>query len=186
MKCIKKPILINRENPLPEGYKVTAQKISKDYEMNKNAACCAIRMINAAKCDGINLIIISAYRSADYQKKLFDEDISKYMSQGMSYKRAVKKTSESLAFPGESEHNSGLAVDLLSDEWNELTEEFENTKAFRWLDKSAYKFGFVLRYPRGKQNITGIIFEPWHYRYVGGYWAKVLKESGKVLEELYS
>ncbi len=153
--------------------------------MQEQAACCAVKMLEAAKADGVKINIISAYRSTEYQKKLFDEDVSKYMAQGLSFEEAFKKTSQSLALPGRSEHNSGLAIDLLSDEWNDLTEGFENTAAFNWLDKNAYKYGFILRYPRGKEDITGIIYEPWHYRYVGRGWAKHLKKSGKVLEELY-
>ena len=84
----------------------------------------------------------------------------------------------------QSEHNAGLAADISSMDWKgEITESFENTKEFEWLDKNAHKFGFILRYPRGKEHITGITYEPWHYRYVGRRHAECMKRMGVTLEE---
>ena len=179
-----KLMLINKDHPLPENYKPCLTDLMEGYQLERKTACAMKEMICAALKDGIHLRIFSAYRSISYQQGLFNEDIQRYMKQGMSYEDAFNKTAQSIAVPGQSEHNAGLAADISTMDWKgEINPEFENTEEFRWLDKNAAKFGFILRYPKGKEHITSITYEPWHYRYVGRVLAERMKRMGLTLEE---
>ena len=143
-------------------------------EMRTDAANALENMFNDAKNDGINLIAISGYRSYDYQKVVYDRSVA---TEGQEY------TNNYVAIPGTSEHQTGLVMDLLSDEYSSLDEGFENTMAFQWLMKNMSNYGFILRYPRGKEDITGYDYEPWHLRYVGVNAAKEIMSKGITLEE---
>lgn len=175
--------LVNQSHPLPQDFKVETKAVSGTYVMDKRAADYMISMLADAKKAGVKLQVISTYRSVDYQRKLFDKDVATYEGKGMSHEEAVAQTALSVAVPGQSEHNAGLAADILSDEWSSLNEGFEKTKAFQWLSDNAQEYGFILRYPKGKTDLTGITYEPWHYRFVGLYHAQKLKDSGLCLEE---
>ncbi len=170
--------VVNQSHPLPDDFVVYPKKVQGDYEMDYRAATYMIDMIDAAKADGIDIQVVSALRTIEYQQNLLDKEIQSYKEQGYNDDDAYKKATEGVAVPGQSEHNAGLAADL-----NQLSEDFENTDAFKWLDEHAQDYGFILRYPKGKQDITGIYYEPWHYRFVGVYHAKKIKESGLTLEE---
>lgn len=179
-----KLLLINKTHPLPDNFKPKLCEVSGGYLLEINAAQAMKRMLCAALSCGIHLRVFSAYRSISYQKGLFSQDIERYMRQGMSYEEACEKTALSLSLPGYSEHNAGLAADISSAGWNgEITEEFENTEEFRWLNENAHFFGFILRYPKDKKDITGFTYEPWHYRYVGKCHAESIKRMGITLEE---
>ena len=104
----------------------------------------------------------------------------------MSYDEAVLDTEKEVAYPGKSEHNAGLSADIFSDEYVSFDDDgFKNTKAYAWLMENAADYGFILRYPEGKEDETGIIYEPWHYRFVGVYYAHKVSESGLCLEEYF-
>lgn len=172
-------LLVNKENGLESEYEPdnlvnvntrTNQKIL----MEKEAAEKLQEMFKAAENDGIELVPVSAYRTYDYQKNVFDQSVK---SQGIEY------TKRYVAVPGYSEHQTGLAIDVGSPEDTTLTDNFENTNAFRWLQKNMHDYGFILRYPKGKENITGYKYEPWHIRYVGKDVAKKIQETGLTLEE---
>lgn len=179
-----KLLLINNNHPLPEDFRPELREVGGGYFLETCAAQAMKKMLCAALSCGIHLRVFSAYRSISYQKGLFSQDTERYMKQGLSYDEAYKKTALSIALPGYSEHNAGLAADISSADWEgEITEEFENTEEFRWLDKNAHCFGYILRYPRDKTDITGITYEPWHYRYVGTCHAKSIKKMGITLEE---
>lgn len=135
-------------------------------------------MYLAAAKEGIYLTTVSGYRSYALQKRNFDNKINKYMNQGMDKVTATREAAKIILPPGTSEHNLGLAMDIIS-----LEQNFENTKAFRWLVANAQDYGFILRYPKDKEAITEIIYEPWHWRYVGIENAKKIKASGMCLEE---
>lgn len=183
--------LVNNQNPLPEDYdsKIETTLIYsswRDYYLDSRAADYMIKMIAAAKADGINLDVVSAYRSQEYQQQNFDNSLNDRMNNGMTYDEAYVDTAASVAFPGKSEHNAGVAADIMSDEYTSMDDDgFENTKAFAWLSEHAAEYGFILRYPKGKTDITGIIYEPWHYRFVGVYYATEIKNSGLCLEEYF-
>lgn len=140
-------------------------------------------MIAAAKADGVNLGVMSGYRTIQYQINLFNRHVQQRMAKGMTKEEAIADTKLYVAVPGESEHNLGLAIDFMSGTSADLEESFANTPQGKWLKAHAADYGFILRYPKDKQNITKISFEPWHYRYVGVDVAKQIMSSGKCLEE---
>lgn len=177
--------LVNRDYILPADYTVkTAQTVVDIYGgysyglLDYRVAPHYIEMYNAALEDGIKLSPLSGYRSIAHQKRNFEARISLYMKQGYSKKQATIMASEIILPPQTSEHNARLCMDILS-----IYESFENTKEYRWLQAHAADYGFVLRYPKDKQNITKITFEPWHWRYVGVEAAKEMKAKNLCLEE---
>ena len=144
------------------------RKVAEHYE----------EMYNAAKKDGVDLVPCSGYRSYERQEINYNNKVSFYESQGYSNKDAKVKAATIIMPPGSSEHNLGYAMDIVCvDEW------FEDTAEFKWLTEHAADYGFIMRYPKDKQDITKVIYEPWHWRYVGVELAKELKDSGLVLEE---
>lgn len=179
-----KLLLINHENPLPDNFKPCLADLFEGFQLEKHAALAMKQMLCSALKEEVHIRIFSAYRSISYQRGLFDQDMQRYIVKGMSYDEAYKKTAFSVAVPGESEHNAGLAADISSMDWKgEITADFENTPEFKWLDRNAHKFGFILRYPKGKENITGITYEPWHYRFVGKHHSCCMKRMNLTLEE---
>ena len=124
--------LVNQTYTLPEDYTISTMKIFGDYAIDERAAQYAIKMFDDAKLDGVDLKVISAYRTIEYQKKLFDKNVKEYEQQGMTHEEAVEETSKNVAVPGQSEHNAGLAIDILSDDWDSLTEGFATTAASAW------------------------------------------------------
>lgn len=174
--------LVNRNYILKEGYvpklaeAVEGSGVYLDYRVAPHYQ----KMYDAAKKDGVTLTPNSGYRSYDLQKTNFDNKINLYVSQGYDKVTATQNAARIILPPGTSEHNAGFAMDI---GW--VTEDFENSSAYAWLDEHAQDYGFILRYPKSedKQSITEIIYEPWHWRYVGVEAAKAMKESGQVLEE---
>ena len=183
--------LVNSKNPLPENYDNMIEtevvfESWREYELDVRAADYIERMIADAKEDGIDLLVVSAYRTISYQQQNFDNSVEDRMNRGMSYDDAYADTLKEVALPGESEHNAGLALDIMCEEYQSMDDDgFENTDAFKWLDKHAAEYGFILRYPKGKYDVTGIIYEPWHYRFVGLHFTGEIKKSGLCLEEYY-
>ena len=184
--------LVNKNNPLPKDYDNMIEtevvfESWREYYLDVRAADYLERMIDDAKEDGVDLLVVSAYRTIEYQQQNFDNSVQDRMdNRGMSYDDAYADTLAEVALPGESEHNAGLALDIMCEEYQSMDDDgFENTDAFRWLDGHAAEYGFILRYPKGKQDVTGIIYEPWHYRFVGLYYANEIKKSGLCLEEYF-
>jgi len=136
------------------------------------------QMRDAALKDDIHLWLSSGYRNDEKQQKLYSEEIEAYYKAGISYEDAVSEAAKSVAPPGTSEHITGLAIDV-----NGVLEDFGGTKEFRWLSEHAQDYGFILRYPKDKQDITHIKYEAWHFRYVGVEHAKKMKELNLCLEE---
>lgn len=176
-------LLANAENPLPQDWSIQTEEVQNGYEMDKRAAPAMRDMIQAAKEDGVELMLCSAYRSVEKQQQLFDRSQQAYMAQGMSEEEAYAKTATETAIPGTSEHQTGLAADIVTPTYQMLDAGFADTPAGQWLSEHAAEYGFVLRYPQDKQEVTGIIYESWHYRFVGKTHAKLMKESGLCLEE---
>lgn len=178
--------IVNKNQHLPDDYSIETNFVQGSYELEIVAAKHCRDMLAAAKKDGIDLKILSAYRTIAYQQKLFDRNVKSRMEDdGMSYEEAVADVTINIAPPGGSEHNAGLAVDIIeADHWDTYT-EFENTEEFRWLMENCHKYGFILRYLKGKEDITGYIYEPWHFRYVGTKYAKKVMDSGLCLEEYF-
>ncbi len=130
---------------------------------------------------GYGFYLISAYRSYDKQVSLFNEDVASYRAKGYSYDRAVELTAQSTQYPGHSEHQLGESVDI-GNNWA-LNYTFYRTTAGAWVTANAHRYGFILRYPADKTNITGIDYEAWHFRYVGVEHAAYIFENGLCLEE---
>lgn len=175
-------IIVNGKYSLPANYKpqlAEAVKGSGVY-LDYRVAPYYQQMYDAALKDGITLTPISGYRSYDRQKNNFENRIKEHMNSGMDKVEATKKAATVIMVPGSSEHNAGLAMDICS-----LAESFENYKEFQWLDEHAHEYGFILRYPKDERSreITGVVYEPWHYRYVGVDTAKEIKSKGITLEE---
>ena len=177
-----KMILVNRDYILPDDYSVKlAPCITDDpdsLKLDYRVAPHYSEMYNAALEDGITLVPVSGYRSVDRQERNFENKIDKYINQGYGKIEATQMAATIILPPGTSEHNAGLAMDICS-----LEQDFEDTEEFRWLSENAADYGFILRYPEDKQDITRIIYEPWHWRYVGVEAAKAMKASGQCLEE---
>lgn len=180
--------LVNKSFGLPDGYapedlirpevqfSFGNQDIEKSY-MRKEAANSLADMFNAAKKDGVILFAVSGYRSYDRQTVLYDAEIEKV---------GQKKAEEAVAYPGNSEHQTGLAMDISAKSVDFLlTEDFEATKEGKWLKDNAHLYGYILRYPKGKEDITKYKFEPWHFRYVGEKSANDIYENGWTLEEYF-
>lgn len=183
--------LVNKNNPLPADYdsRIETRVVFeswREYYLDVRAADYLEDMIAAAKEDGIDLLVVSAYRTIEYQQQNFDKSVQDRIDKGMTEEEAYADTLAEVALPGESEHNAGLALDIMVEEYQNMDDDgFEDTEAFAWLDEHAAEYGFILRYPKGKQDITGIIYEPWHYRFVGLYYANEIKKSGLCLEEYF-
>lgn len=178
--------VVNKTYLLPEDYEIQTDYVQGSYEMEKTAAKHMREMIAAAKEDGINLKVLSAYRTVNYQKKLFERNVKSRMEDyGMSYEEAYYDTSINIAPPGGSEHNAGLAADIITENDLDTYTGFEDTDEFAWLQIHAPEHGFILRYLKGKEDITGYIYEPWHYRYVGVKYAQDIMDSGLCLEEYF-
>lgn len=175
--------------------KLTCATLQPDrtYELDSRAATALYAMLFEMQAAGVSdVMVASAYRSYEYQVNLYNKYLvfekscisddarrlfgEEYIKANYLDKKIFKLTLEDAqtvvqsysALPGQSEHQTGLCIDFITAEMGtELTEAFENTQAFAWLAENAYKFGFILRYPKGKEDITGYTYEPWHYRFVG-------------------
>ena len=154
---------------------------SKRY-MRLYAAKSLEAFLKEARANGCkNVTVTSAYRSYESQKEIFDGDVQRFMSQGMTEEEAIAKERLDTAYPGESEHQTGLAVDMHNLSSAQL--KFKDTYEAQWLAENAWKFGFILRYMPGKEDITTYTYEPWHFRFVGRYHAQRIYEMGMCLEE---
>lgn len=191
MKDLDIDVLINRENLLPKNYVPSNLVILDENKDNfhkyidsnlkpmvrKDIILDLNDMLSAAKKCGFSIIVDSGYRSYNYQEQVFDNFVRKY-----GYKKAI----HTVAYPGSSEHQTGLCFDIgymYNGIYNDDVKE--DDKEVKWLMENSYKYGFILRYPKGKEDITGYNFEPWHFRYVGKELAKILHESNDTLEEHY-
>lgn len=182
-------ILVNAKNPLPENFEVKTRQIKGYGErlFDSRASQDLEQMLADAEKAGLKLYLVSAYRSISRQKVLFNRKTEFYKGQGKNQIDAEAQAAKWVARPGTSEHNLGLAADIVSADWystnDDLTADFENTPHFAWLVQNCANYGFVVRYPKDKQEITGITYEPWHYRYVGKEAAKEIMEQKICLEE---
>ena len=180
-------ILVNPTHSVPEGYveDITLEKVQGSYMMDSRCAEPMRDMIAAAKRDGITLQLCSTFRTYETQKKLYENRINILMERDstLTYDQAAEKAKTINAYPGTSEHELGLAADIVTPSYQSLDSGYDQTDAFKWLVEHCADYGFILRYPKEKQDITKIIYEPWHYRYVGQEAAKIIMESGVTLEE---
>ena len=179
-------ILANFNNAIPDEYfdDLELTEVSKGYQMEKEAAANMLLMLGAAKKAGLNPVIVSAFRTRAKQESLFFRQIDKQKKNGLTYyAEAYSAARKVVARPGTSEHEMGLAADIVSASYTGLDSRQEKTKEAKWLFENCAEYGFILRYPKNKTSVTEIIYEPWHYRYVGVEAARAITEQGVCLEE---
>ena len=175
-------LLVNPWNPIPDGFSVELENLDNG-SVDKRCYPQLQQMMDDCRAEGLSPYICSSYRTQELQQELLDNQISAFRNQGYDEDEAYRLAAREVAVPGTSEHQLGLAVDIIdASNWN-LDESQEHTPAQQWLMANSWRYGFILRYPNDKSDITGIIYEPWHYRYVGYDVAKEIHERGICLEE---
>lgn len=179
-------ILTNAEYPVPEDYAVTLRDVpGTDQKVDERIYEPLINMLEAMKEEGLSPVVCSGYRTLDKQEKLFNRKVSAYVKKGRSKEESYALARQTLSIPGSGEHCLGLAVDFYTRSYHQLERAFEKTPEGKWLREHAQDYGFTLRYDEGKEEITGIEYEPWHFRYVGIDVARYLKKHNLSLEEFY-
>lgn len=179
-------ILTNAEYPVPEDYAVTLKDVpGTDQKVDERIYEPLMNMLEAMKEEGLSPVVCSGYRTLDKQEKLFNRKVSAYVKKGRSKEESYTLARQTLSIPGSGEHCLGLAVDFYTRSYHQLERAFEKTPEGKWLREHAQDYGFTLRYDEGKEEITGIGYEPWHFRYVGIDVARYLKEHNLSLEEFY-
>lgn len=177
-------LLVNRNNRLEEDYVPQSLRVpnvrfisyadSRVKKMDASAAAALETLFDAAREDDVTLLAVSGYRDYSYQERLYNNKVSA---------AGQKEADKYVAQPGASEHQTGLAMDVLSDEYSSLDEGFEQTQAYKWIKNNCHKYGFIIRYTKGKENITGYNYEAWHLRYVGISEATEISQKNITLEE---
>ncbi|MBR5319350.1 MAG: M15 family metallopeptidase [Peptococcaceae bacterium] len=179
-------VLVNNTSLLKEGYVPELVTVnSAGYKFDARAAEDLQAMLQAAREEGLSPMICSSYRSWERQTTLFEKQVVKQQNTGLPYEEACEKAKTVVAFPGTSEHQTGLAADIVATSHQLLDDSQEQTAEQQWLMEHCWEYGFILRYPKDKSDITGIIYEPWHYRYVGHEVAQYIHENGLCLEEYW-
>lgn len=175
--------LVNSEHRLPDRYAVQTVELVDGQAVDERCYGALQSMIDDCRAAGGDAYICSSYRSRERQTQLFEENVRSLINQGYTETQARQETARNIAVPGTSEHELGLAVDIVDRGYQVLDEEQADTDTQQWLMENSWRYGFVLRYPQDKTDITGIVYEPWHYRYVGQEAARVMWEENLCLEE---
>lgn len=179
-------ILTNAEYPVPEDYEVELEAIpGTEQSVDKRIYEPLIAMIGDMKDQGLSPIVCSGYRTLDKQEKLFNRKVLSFVKAGHTKEESYNLARQTISIPGSGEHCLGLAVDFYTRRYHKLERAFEDTPESKWLVEHAQDYGFVMRYGENKTHITGIQYEPWHYRYVGVEAAKYMKDNELSLEEFY-
>lgn len=178
-------ILVNSTHPVDEAYVAAIELTLLRNGQSVDTRCYPDlqKMMDDCRAEGYNPIICSSFRTYQRQQELFEQQVKKYRNQGMDRKAAETEAAKSVAIPGTSEHELGLAVDICDIKNQRIVSGMETQPVQRWLMENSWKYGFILRYPADKADITGIVYEPWHYRYVGKEVAKYIYENHITLEE---
>lgn len=177
-------LLVNKENKLPDNYEVELVTLEDGvHQSAKEAYKPLCDMLKDGRREGLVFEVCSAYRSIERQQQLFDEDVNALIRLGYTYSQAYEEVSKETMPPGYSEHATGLAFDIVSHDYQILDEKQSNTTENKWLLQHCAEYGFILRYPKEKEDITKINYEPWHFRYVGIDAAKYIMENQLTLEE---
>lgn len=171
-------VLVNRWNPIPEDWQVELVTLNNGEQVDARIYPALQAMFDDARAESVYPIVASGYRTREEQEQLMAEKLAEYEGQGYSAQEAKEKAESWVAIPGTSEHQMGIAVDINADGIYSSGDQ-----VYGWLAENAYRYGFIRRYPEDKTEITGVIHEPWHYRYVGTEAAKEIQEKGVCLEE---
>lgn len=178
-----KLLLVNPWNPLPENYSIQTVTLKNGLQVDERCYPDLQAMMDACRADGLSPVICSAYRTQEKQETLFQNKVNRLIAQGYTESEATVEAGKVVAVPGTSEHQLGLAVDIVDINNQNLDESQEHTAVQKWLMAHSWEYGFILRYPSEKSELTGITYEPWHYRYVGREDAAQIHALGVCLEE---
>lgn len=170
-------VLVNDVVPLPEDFVMTP-RLYDTVQVNAKIYTALCELLDDARADGVTLWVASGYRSVEEQETILENAVQSRMRDGLTREDAYENARLTIQAPKHSEHHTGLAVDF-----NNVAQDFEETDAYAWLQAHAAEYGFVERYPEDKEDITGIHYEPWHYRYVGRTHAEAMQSLGMCLEE---
>lgn len=176
-------ILVNPSHTLEAGYSIQLVELVNGQSVDERCYPDLQAMMDDCRAAGLSPYICSSYRTWEKQNRLFEENVRTLMAQGYSEEGARTETAKNIAIPGTSEHQLGLAVDIVDKNYQVLDEAQEDTAVQKWLMENSWRYGFILRYPTDKSDITGIVYEPWHYRYVGKEAAEAIYNEGICLEE---
>ena len=181
-------ILVNKDYTMPnEISDLPLKNIGDGYRVQADMYDALVKMMDDAKAAGLPLYIVSGYRPIERSRVLYENKVQEYLNAGYSAEEAAVQAGMWIAPPGTSEHSTGLAVDLISADYYtklpDLLPEFEEFEEAKWMKEHCAEYGFILRFPKGKEDITKVVFEPWHFRYVGVEAATAIMEQGITLEE---
>lgn len=176
-------LLVNPWTPLAEDYQLTLTQLKNGQAVDERCYPDLQEMMDACRAEGLEPLICSSYRTWEKQEKLYQNKIRRLIDAGVDPELAPEEAGKVVAVPGTSEHQLGLALDIVDASYQVLDEAQEETAVQQWLMAHSWEYGFILRYPSDKSDVTGIIYEPWHYRYVGRAAAKEIYEQGICLEE---
>lgn len=181
-----KIVLVNKDHALDQSFKPEMVQVdNRGFLFDKRAADAMKQMLGDAQKEGLSPMICSSFRPYERQNELFNKQVQKQEARGLSHDEAVEKAKTIVAYPGTSEHQTGLVADIVATSYQVLEDSQEDTKEQQWLMKHCSEYGFILRYPRGKAEYTGVIYEPWHYRYVGKEVAQYITKNNLTLEEYW-
>lgn len=175
-------ILVSAQAPLPQDFTVDLVAVPGG-KVDARIADALDRMTRDAAAQGVSLLVCSAYRNVKEQSVLYEKKLNYYRALGYNEAERARLAGRFVQPPGSSEHHTGLAIDFWTGSGGELTDAYARTDAYFWLSENAARYGFIERYPADKEEITGIAWEPWHFRYVGTAHAAAIKDSGLCLEE---
>lgn len=175
--------LVNSENPIDDNFQITLTRLRNKQAIDARCYPELQAMMDDCRAAGLSPIICSSYRTYDKQEELFEQQVQEFINQGYGKLDAQRKAAGAVARPGTSEHELGLAIDIVDESNQRLNQYQENTAVQRWLMQNSWRYGFILRYPSDKTDITGIQYEPWHYRFVGKEAARIIYENNWTLEE---
>lgn len=179
-------MLINHDHPLAQDFTVSLESVGEGHQVDRRIASELREMLADGKRDGCDILIVSSFRTMEKQTQLYERKVEQMKGQGYSQEKAAEEAGKIVAVPGTSEHQLGLAVDLVDAGYTTLDKHQEQTEGYQWLVRHCAEYGFILRYPNDKTEITGIIYEPWHFRYVGKEAAAEIMEREICLEEYLS
>lgn len=176
-------MLVNPWNAIPQGYQPELVTVENGYQVDQRCASELATMLADCRAAGYSPLIRSAYRTQAQQTTFYQNLVQARMAQGLSQTEAQKQAATEVAVPGTSEHQLGLAVDIVDVNYQLLDTNQENTAVQKWLLENSWRYGFILRYPTEQTDVTGIVYEPWHYRYVGKEYAQDIYKKGLCLEQ---
>lgn len=180
-------LLVNNWNFIDENLEIPIEEVADQKEIDARIVEPYENWMNAASDAGYNIFLASSYRSVERQTNNYNNSIQEFINEGFSEEEATEKTEDYIAIPGGSEHHTGLALDMIDSEWlnsgKGLVPEYDTQESQHWLADTAAEFGFILRFPKNKEESTGIEYESWHFRYVGVESAQFIKKYDLSLEE---